>query len=133
MLGKVDTLKQDYSHFRRFPIDVFNRLFATQNAWPQGGREGGTSPPFENPPPPLLNQHKYYNKVVLKHKQQQMYSSKKGMHLFKDTYNFSEGVLNIGNRHCFLVCVCGGGGGGGTSDGFHPLYETLPPDCKVMG
>ena len=31
------------------------------------------------------------------------------MHLFKaDTYNFSEGVLNIGNRH-----FPGGGRGGG--------------------
>ena len=70
-----------------------------------GGREGGLPPPFEKSPPPPLNQHKYYNKVVLKHKQQQSDKccSKKGMHLFKDTYNFYKGVVNIGNRYCFLV------------------------------
>ena len=55
-----------------------------------GGREGTPPPP---PPPPILNQHKYYNnKVVLKHKQHKC-CSKKGMHLFKDTYNFSKGVF----------------------------------------
>ena len=35
------------------------------------------------------------------------------MHLFKDTYNFFKGVLNIGNRHCFLVGEGGGGVGSG--------------------
>ena len=106
-----------------------------------GGKEGEfppPPPPFRKfpppplskiPPPPLLNQHKYYNMVVLKHKQQHSDKccSKKGMHLFKDTYNFSKGVLNIGNRHCFQGW---GGGGGGGSDGSPPppfrkiLYET---------
>ena len=50
------------------------------------------------------------------------------MHLFKDTYNFSEGVLNIGNGHCFLLLLFFFWGGGGASHGSPPFSKKNPDE-----
>ena len=73
----------------KFNVHVFKR---SDPGIPTGGEgEEGLPTPFEySPPPPLLNQHKYYNKVVLSTVTN---VAAKGMHLFKDTYNFSKGVF----------------------------------------